>query len=97
MKPLIRPTVLGLATAMAGLFAVSAAASPQAPPFRNPDLPADERLTNLLSLMTPDEKLQALGGFGSGVPRLGVPGFGMSEGIHGLVQRGMPERVSQAP
>ncbi len=42
--------------------------------------------------MTPDEKLQALGGFGSGVPRLGVPGFGASEGIHGLVQRGMPER-----
>ena len=92
MKPLVRPTVRCLATAMAGLFAVSAAASPQAPPFRNPDLPADERLTNLLSLMTPDEKLQALGGFGSGVPRLGVPGFGASEGIHGLVQRGMPER-----
>jgi len=85
MKPLVRPTVRCLATAMAGLFAVSAAASPQAPPFRNPDLPADERITNLLSLMTPDEKLQALGGFGSGVPRLGVPGFGASEGIHGLV------------
>jgi beta-glucosidase len=92
MKPLLRPTVRCLATAMAGLFAVSAAASPQTPPFRDPDLPADERLTNLLSLMTPEEKLQALGGFGSGVPRLGVPGFGASEGIHGLVQRGMPER-----
>ncbi len=80
MKPLVRSTVRGLATAMAGLLAVSAAASPQAPPFRNPDLPADERLTNLLSLMTPDEKLQALGGFGSGVPRLGVPGFGAIRG-----------------
>jgi beta-glucosidase len=77
---------------MVGLLAVSAAAAPPAPPFRNPDLPADERLTNLLSLMTPDEKLQALGSFNSGVPRLGVPGFGMSEGIHGLVQRGRPER-----
>ena len=92
MKPLVRPTVRCLATAMAALFAVSAAASSQAPPFRNPDLPAEQRLTNLLSLMTPDEKLQALGGFGSGVPRLGVPGFGSSEGIHGLVQRGRPER-----
>ena len=92
MRTLVRPTVRGLATAMVGLLAVSAAASPPAPPFRNPDLPADERLTNLLSLMTPDEKLQALGGFGSGVPRLGVPGFGATEGIHGLVQRGMPER-----
>jgi beta-glucosidase len=92
MRPLLRPTVRCLATAMAGLFAVSAASSPQTPPFRDPALPADERLTNLLSLMTPEEKLQALAGFGSGVPRLGVPGFGFSEGIHGLVQRGMPER-----
>jgi beta-glucosidase len=92
MKPVVRSTVRCLAMAMAGLVAVSTAASAQTPPFRNPDLPADERITNLLSLMTPDEKLQVLGGFGSGVPRLGVPGFGMSEGIHGLVQRGMPER-----
>ena len=92
MKPAVRSTVRCLATAMAGLLALSATATAQTPPFRNPDLPADERITNLLSLMTPDEKVQAVGGFVSGVPRLGVPSFGMSEGIHGLVQRGMPER-----
>ncbi len=102
----VRRTTRGLAAAFAVLFAVAAQGSPQAPPpppppappapqnppFRDPALPVEQRITNLLSLMTPDEKVQALGGFNSGVARLGVPGFGMSEGIHGLVQRGMPER-----
>jgi len=80
------------AMALAASFSVVAAAPAQTPPFRNPELPAEQRLTNLLSLMNTEEKLQALGGFGSGVARLGVSGFGASEGIHGLVQRGMPER-----
>jgi beta-glucosidase len=81
-----------LAMAMAASFSMTATATSQTPPFRNADLPAEQRITSLLSLMTPDEKVQALGGFNSGVPRLGVLGFGASEGIHGLVQRGRPER-----
>ena len=60
-------------------------------PFQNPDLPADKRVADLISLMTADEKIDALS-TNSGVPRLGVPGFGSSEGIHGLQQRGAPER-----
>jgi len=60
-------------------------------PFRNPDLPADARIANLISLMTIDEKIDALS-TNSGVARLGVPSFGSTEGIHGLQQRGSPER-----
>ena len=41
--------------------------------------------------MTVDEKVDALG-VNSGVPRLGIPSVGMTEGIHGLVQRGAPQR-----
>jgi beta-glucosidase len=77
--------------ALAASLSMAATAPAQTPPFRDPELPAEQRLTNLLSLMNAEETLQALGGFGSGVPRLGVAGFGASEGIHGLVQRGMPE------
>ncbi|HTF72589.1 MAG TPA: glycoside hydrolase family 3 C-terminal domain-containing protein [Edaphobacter sp.] len=47
----------------------------------------EKRIDNLLSLMTLDEKIDCLG-TKSGVPRLGVPNFGSSEGIHGVVQRG---------
>lgn len=55
-------------------------------PFDNPNLPAAQRIDNLLSLMTLDEKIDCLG-TDTGVPRLGVPNIGASEGIHGVVQR----------
>jgi beta-glucosidase len=55
-------------------------------PFDNPDLSAKERIDNLLSLMTVEEKIDCLGTL-TGVPRLGVPNIGSSEGIHGVVQR----------
>ncbi len=55
-------------------------------PFDDPNLPAEQRIDNLLSLMTVDEKIDCLGTI-TGVPRLGVPNIGSSEGIHGVVQR----------
>ena len=54
--------------------------------FDNPNLPTEQRIDNLLSLMTIDEKIDCLG-TETGVPRLGVPNIGSSEGIHGVVQR----------
>ncbi len=55
-------------------------------PFDDPSLPVEKRIDNLLSLMTVDEKIDCLG-TQTGVPRLGVPNIGSSEGIHGVVQR----------
>jgi beta-glucosidase len=55
-------------------------------PFGDPTQPAEKRIDNLLSLMTVDEKIHCLG-TDTGVPRLGVPNIGWSEGIHGVVQR----------
>jgi beta-glucosidase len=55
-------------------------------PFNDPNLSTGKRIDNLLSLMTIDEKIDCLG-TSTGVPRLGVPNFGNSEGIHGVVQR----------
>ena len=56
-------------------------------PFQDPNLPAEERITNLLSLMTVEEKISALGTNPS-VPRLGVKGAGHVEGLHGLAMGG---------
>ncbi|HEX8710228.1 MAG TPA: hypothetical protein VF730_00055, partial [Terracidiphilus sp.] len=53
-------------------------------PFDNPKLSDQQRIDNLLSLMTIDEKIDSLGTI-TGVPRLGVPNIGSSEGIHGVV------------
>jgi beta-glucosidase len=54
-------------------------------PFRNPALPIEQRADNILSLLTLDEKLAALGN--AAVPRLKISVPGTSEGIHQLVVR----------
>jgi len=56
-------------------------------PFQNPRLPLEDRVTNILSLMTLQEK-EACFATSTAVPRLGIPDAGASEGLHGLVQGG---------
>ena len=70
------------------LFAALTPVRAQQPPypFNDPSLPMEKRIDNLLSLMTTDEKVSCLS-TNTGVPRLGVPSYGSSEGIHGVVQR----------
>ena len=52
-------------------------------PFQNPALPTEDRITNLLSLMTLEEKVNCLGTDPT-IVRLGVKGAGHVEGLHGL-------------
>jgi beta-glucosidase len=56
-------------------------------PFQNPDLSIEERVANIISLLTIEEKIACLGTNPS-VPRLGIKGSGHVEGIHGLTQGG---------
>ena len=62
----------------------SSAQSPYA--FRDPNLPIEERVSSILSLMTLDEKIACLGAT-TAVPRLGIPNTGLTEGLHGLVRK----------
>lgn len=55
-------------------------------PFQDPSVPVEERIDNILSLMTIDEKIATFQGMG--VPRLGVPSPGSTEAIHGIVRGG---------
>ena len=71
------------------LFCVALLAPPvsQQYSFQNPDLPIEQRIDNVLSLMTIDEKIECLDTNPS-VPRLGIKASGHVEGIHGLTQGG---------
>jgi beta-glucosidase len=80
-----------VALILAGSYAVPSVAQQFQYPFQNPSLPAEKRIDNILSLMTVDEKIDCLG-VQTGVPRLGIPSYGGSEGIHGVVQRGNENR-----
>jgi len=56
-------------------------------PFQNTTLSDTERLDNLLSLLTLDEKVNALS-TNLGIPRLGIRNTGQSEGLHGMALGG---------
>jgi len=56
-------------------------------PFQDPTLPMEQRVDNIISLMTLEEKVRCLQ-TSSAVPRLNIPDAGWSEGLHGLVRKG---------
>ena len=55
--------------------------------FQNPKLSVEERVDNIISLLTLDEKVACLSTNPS-VPRLGIKGSGHVEGLHGVTQGG---------
>jgi len=65
-------------------------------PFQNPDLPAEQRIDNLLGLMTVEEKI-ACYGTNPSIPRLGVRASGHVEGLHGLAVGGPGEWGKEHP
>jgi beta-glucosidase len=93
MRRSLRRFVRSLAVAVRFAWIVPAFAQQSDYPFKNPTLGMEQRIDNLLSLMTIEEKVDCLG-TRTGVPRLGVPNFGSSEGIHGVVQRGAQGRIN---
>ena len=56
-------------------------------PFQDTRLKEDERIRNLISLMTIDEKINCLSP-AIAVPRLGIKGTHPVEGLHGLAYSG---------
>ena len=65
-------------------------------PFRNPDLPDDQRLADLVSRLTLDEKIIGLG-TNPAVPRLGIRPARHVEGLHGLAYGGPSNWGSRNP
>ena len=58
-------------------------------PFQNPSLTNKERVENLLSLLTPDEKVGLMMNKSQSVDRLGIPSYNWwSEACHGVRQGG---------
>jgi beta-glucosidase len=70
-----------------GAPVVARAADPAPLPFQNPDLPIEDRITDLIGRMTLEEKIDCLA-LRAAVPRLGVTGSPHAEGYHGVAQGG---------
>lgn len=66
-------------------------------PFRDPDLPLDERVRDLLSRLTPEEKISQMLHACAAVPRLGIPAYNhWNEGLHGVGRNGRATVFPQA-
>src|SRR5262249_1247911 len=65
--------------------------------FRNPSLPIAERVNDLVSRMTLEEKVSQMVHAASAIPRLGIPEYNWwSEGLHGAAREGYATVFPQA-
>ena len=78
---------LAVAFLAASAAFVCIAAQSQQYPFRDTKLSAEQRITDLLSRLTLDEKITLMSGAPK-VPRLGIAFTGQVEGLHGLALGG---------
>ncbi|WP_309115412.1 glycoside hydrolase family 3 C-terminal domain-containing protein [Saccharothrix sp.] len=78
-------------------MSASSVSAPERLPFRDPDLPLDKRVDDLLARLTPDERLAMLHQYAPGVPRLGLADFRTgSEALHGVSWLGVATVFPQA-
>src|SRR5437868_3272695 len=67
------------------------------PLYKNPDLPIAQRVDDLISRMTLEEKVSQLGHTADAVPRLGIPEYNWwNEGLHGVARAGHATVFPQA-
>ncbi len=71
--------------------------SSDVPAYKNPQLPIDQRVNDLVSGMTLEEKVSQLGHTAEAIPRLGVPEYNWwNEGLHGVARAGVATVFPQA-
>ncbi|HEY1264584.1 MAG TPA: glycoside hydrolase family 3 C-terminal domain-containing protein [Terriglobales bacterium] len=67
------------------------------PPYKDPSLPMEQRVNDLVSRMTLEEKVSQIGHTAAAIPRLGVPEYNWwNEGLHGVARAGVATVFPQA-
>ena len=91
--------VLVSASSLAAQSASNAAraAEPPRPPYLDPSLPVEQRVEDLVSRMTREEKASQMQDVARAIPRLGIPAYNWwNEGLHGVARSGMATVFPQA-
>lgn len=78
------------------LFPFSLSAQETSYPFRNPDLPLETRINDIISRLTLDEKVQLMRHEAPAIERLGIPAYNWwNEALHGVART--QEKVTVFP
>ena len=86
-----------LALVVAAVLAVQPRVAADDFPFRNPALPLDQRIDDLVSRLTLEEKVRLMVERGAPVARLGIPAFPWwNEALHGVARTGRATVFPQA-
>jgi len=79
------------------LFAANSILKAQTPVYKDMSKPLDERVKDLVSRLTLEEKASLLGYNSKAVPRLGIPAYNWwNEGLHGVARAGEATIFPQA-
>ena len=75
----------------------SASTASARPPYLDPSLPLEQRVNDLVSRMTLEEKVSQMQDVAPAIPRLGIPAYNWwNEGLHGVARAGNATVFPQA-
>src|SRR5438270_10080576 len=93
----MRQKIALLGTLTSVFLCLSGVAQESKPPYMDPQLPIDRRVSDLVGRMTLQEKVSQLGHTADAIPRLGVPEYNWwNEGLHGVARAGIATVFPQA-
>ncbi len=89
--------VMSLGVASVAPLSGSSQATQDQPPYKNPKLPLEQRVNDLVSRMTLDEKISQMMNAASAIPRLEIPKYDWwNECLHGVARAGVATVFPQA-
>jgi beta-glucosidase len=91
------PPLLSLCAVTAFVLSPAFAQQASSFPFQNPSLPVEQRVDDLVSRLTLEEKASQMRHEAPAIPRLGIPAYDWwSEGLHGIARSGYATVFPQA-
>ncbi len=89
--------LLGASSLMAQSSSNASSAQSTRPPYLDPSLPLDQRVDDLVSRMTLEEKASQIQDVARAIPRLNIPAYNWwNEGLHGVARAGHATVFPQA-